>query len=76
MKVKIVMRKDTRRPLLSLFRLLWTHGVVGDGKGYSAKLSFAMIPRIVYWRRDRFEWLLIVMGLRIHYRRSYGGIIV
>jgi hypothetical protein len=43
-------------------RLVWTVGTVGDGKGYSCKLSVAL------------QWAFPF--LRLTLRRSYGGIYV
>lgn len=76
MTFKPVMRWDRDGRMLRLFRLLWTRGVVGDGNGYSAKLSFALAPRLLSWSREMDEWFFCIAGIRIHYQRAYGGIIV
>lgn len=77
MEYKIVMRLDAIQRHFRLFRLLWTKGKVGDGNGYSAKLSFGLIPKLFsYERLSQYDIALIVFGLRFHYKRAYGGIIV
>ena len=77
MRFKKVMRLDTIQRHYRLFRLLWTNGKVGDGNGYSAKLSVGLIAKLFsYTRLSRYDISLTVMGLRLHYARAYGGIIV
>ena len=39
MKFKSVLRYDPTLRAIRLGRLMWTRGTVGDGKGYSVKLS-------------------------------------
>lgn len=59
--------------MVRLFRLMWTRGTVGDGKGYSCKLSFAVRPTLFRFRREYGGWLLTLLGVRVHYERDYGG---
>ena len=73
MKAKIVLRWDRTRNTFRLFRVLWTRGVVGSGSGYSAKLSFALKPSLFHACFRFNDYLVTLFGLRIHYRRSYGG---
>lgn len=56
-----------------LFRIIWERGVVGDGQGYSAFFSVSLEPRL--WRHERplYGWAYTILGLRLHYQRSYGG---
>jgi hypothetical protein len=75
MRFKLVFRFDQRSSMLRLFRLLWTKGVVGDGHGYSAKLSLALWPKFFAITRDWHEWAVTIAGVRVHYLRAYGGII-
>lgn len=72
MRLKTVFRRDGS--LFRLLRVTWVRGTVGDGQGYSAKLSFGLRPVLFRWRRELFGWIVIICGLRIHYDRSYGGI--
>lgn len=77
LRFKPVMRWDRRERVYRLFRIMWVHGRVGDGNGgYSAKLSAALTPRVVGFRRGsmhRPDWTVIVLGLRFHYQRAYGA---
>lgn len=72
MKFQPVFRKDGR--LIRLFRVMWIRGHVGDGVGYSVKLSIGLYPRLLKFERGWEEWRLWIAGLRIHAQRSYGGI--
>lgn len=77
MTIKPVFRFDEIQKHFRLFRILWTRGVVGDGEGYSAKLSLAIAPRLIGWHKDsRTDWMVYLLGMRFHYCRSYGGIMV
>lgn len=76
MQFKRVMRYDSRQKLYRLGRFLWSCGKVGDGKGFSVKFSIALSRALFQFRRDRNEWLLTLFGVRLHYRRAYGGWIV
>ena len=67
-----VMRKDGH--LFRVCRLIWTRGTVGDGQGYSCKLSFGLSPAWFYFKRPFGGFLLIVAGLRVQYQKSLGGI--
>lgn len=73
MKIQRVMRWDPVAKLLRLGRLIYDRGTVGDGKGYSAKLSLALTSRLLRFRREFRGWIVTVLGVRVHYCRSYGG---
>jgi hypothetical protein len=60
--------------LFRVARVVWQRGRVGDGTGYSSKLSLALRPRLFERRRAHDGWLCTVAGIRVHYQRSYGGI--
>lgn len=71
---KLFARWSPRERLLRLGRIVWRRGEgPGGGKGYSAKLSLALTPSLVQFRRDWCEWSLTLLGVRVHYLRSYGG---
>lgn len=74
MKIKPVFRWD-EVSLYRLFRLMWTRGKVGDGRGYSCKLSFALStrPSVQLIRAPR-RWVLYLIFLRIAFQRDFGGI--
>lgn len=74
--MKTVFRYDPRQLKFRVFHILWQNGHVGDGNGYSAKLAFAIRPIIFRWEIESFGWRLILLGVDIHYLRTYGGIFV
>jgi len=70
---------------LCLTRIRWEHGEVGAG-GYSAKLSISVqfIPHDVliglHWKPKLWGflvWICIIpcLPIRLHFKRSYGGIL-
>ena len=54
-------------------RIVWQRGRVGDGTGYSSKLTFALNPRLFLLIRGRDDTTLVIAGMRWHLQRSYGG---
>lgn len=76
--------KSERR--LCLTRIRWETGTVGDGKGYSSKLSISVIwePRVIlvglFWEvkssHERAWYIcpLPCLPIRIKLVRSWGGI--
>lgn len=71
--VKLFCRWDSDCKLLRLGRIVWHRGKVGDGKGYSAKLSLALSPRLFKVRREYESLSVTLLGVRLHYQRSFGG---
>jgi len=59
-----------------LFRVVWSR-LGGPGgftkKGYSAKLSFNLVPRVFQWKQERFDLRVALLGVQLHYQRHYGG---
>lgn len=76
MRTKIVLRYSPTERTLRLGRLMWERGVVGSGKGYSAKLSLALVPALFRVSQAWDGWDMTLLGVRLHYKRSYGGIFV
>lgn len=76
MRLKPVFRYDTRIQKFRIARVVWQFGRVGDGHGYSAKISIALTPRLFRWSRQFDGWRLTVLGVDLHHQRAYGGIIV
>lgn len=74
MRLKWIGRYDAVARLLRLARLTWTKGTVGDGEGYSTKLTLALAPRLFCIHREWQSLLVTVCGVRVHHVRSYGGI--
>jgi hypothetical protein len=69
-----IMRLDTVQRIYRVARFTWSRGIVGNGKGYSAKLTFALTTEwFPYWTNEFHDWFFVLFGLRIHYCRSYGG---
>lgn len=73
MQIKWVMRADPMMPIFRICRVMWNKGIVGDGNGYSAKLTVGIRPKIFQWNKGSYEWALTLLCVRIHHRRSYGG---
>ncbi|NTG07231.1 hypothetical protein [Rhizobium rhizogenes] len=76
LRFKSVLRFDEIQNHLRLFRLMWERGRPGvPGGGYSAKLAIGLRPRLFHREREYGKaFLFTILGLRIHYSRSYGGI--
>lgn len=76
MRFKSILRYDEIQRHFRLFRLLWERGEVGKpGGGYSAKLSVAVEPKLFRFEKGvTHVWLLTLLGVRVGYARSYGGI--
>lgn len=72
-RFKRVMRLDHQGRVFRICRWIWERGVVGDGNGYSAKLSLGLEPRVFRWERSSNSCRVTILGLRLHYRRAYGG---
>ncbi len=74
LRLKTVFRRDEIQGHYRLFRVMWERGTVGDGRGYSNMVSVALDPRLFVWNRCYGSWLLVLCGLRLHRKRSFGGI--
>ena len=73
-RFKRVLRYDRKSKMLRAARVVWQRGKVGDGTGYSTKLSLALHPRLFSFHRDWSETIIVIAGIRIHHQRSWGGI--
>jgi hypothetical protein len=75
--VKWVGRWSPEEKVLRLFRVVWCRGTPGTASGgYSAKFSVSLSPRLFSVRREFWSYAITLLGLRLHYMRSYGGYIV
>lgn len=75
LRFKPVMRYDDDLRWFRLFRIMWERGTVGDGsKGYSVKVTLALVPHLFRWAREWDGWAISFLGLRVHHKRSYGGV--
>ena len=73
LRARWIGRWDGCGRVLRLTRVMWERGTVGDGRGYSAKLTLGLRPKLFERGEEGCGWLLTVAGLRLHYQRSYGG---
>ena len=77
LRIKRVMRYDEIQGHFRLFRVMWEIGIVGDGQGHSNMLSVAVQPKLFLFDRiSPGSWMLVILGVRIHRKRSFGGIFV
>lgn len=54
---------------------MWERGEPGKpGGGHSNMVSVAVQPKLFHVERGGGSWMVIILGLRIHRKRSYGGI--
>lgn len=86
MRIQRWLNVISRERRICLTRLRWERGKVGDGKGYSAKLSISLCfePRDLwvglFWspsgHQEWMAWLCLLPALpiRVHFQRSYGGV--
>ena len=74
MMFKSVLRYDEDFKCLRLFRLLGQYGEFGKG-GYSWKFSVSLRPVLFSYDYNYLSYAFTLLGLRLHYKRSYGGII-
>lgn len=51
-----------------------THDCMNCGGGHSNMVSVAIQPKLFLWDRESRDWLIVVLGVRIHRKRNYGGI--
>lgn len=79
MRLKTVFRYDPDNRLYRLFRVIWRRGKgpgVGAPDNYDAMVTVALSRRLFRWVRECDGWRLWVFPFRLHYERSYGGVIV
>src|SRR5207253_2573849 len=75
MKIKPVFTYDSQQKQVRVFRCLWQRGTVGDGEGFSAQLSVSLLPSVGSFQRAWHDIAVVILGLRLHYKRSYGGML-
>jgi hypothetical protein len=72
---KHVMTWSPSERKVRLFRLVFRglhRGIGGNWLG-KAFLSVSLVPHLLRCRRGEQGWELVICGLRLHYKRSYGG---
>jgi len=74
LRFKLVLRRDGPQGHFRLFRIMWETGIVGDGTGHSNMVSVALQPRLFLFERvTPGSWMLVLFGVRVHRKRSFGG---
>jgi len=78
LRIKWVGRLDEIQGHFRLFRVMWERGEVGQpGGGHSNMVSVAVQPKLFAYKRITCgSWMVIILGLRVHRKRSYGGVFV
>ncbi len=74
LRIKRVMRFAPSERKYRLFRAMWERGEPGkEGGGYSAKVAVSLVPRVARVAVHKYCWRLALLGVELHYMRSYGG---
>lgn len=83
LRVKNVLRWSDQERVFRVARWMWETGSLeelGAAAGrypppgwYSSKLSLAFQPKLFVFRRGYWDYHLTLLGIRLHYQRSYGG---
>lgn len=73
MRIDTVLTYSPEEKKIRLLRIVKMVGKIGDGKGFCAKWTVNLIPRIFEFKRGWNEWRMTLLGCQIHYARSYGG---
>jgi len=71
---KRVMRKGSDG-VFRVARIVWQRGTVGDGKGWSGKLSLGFTRKFFIFRKTWARCEICIAGVRIHFLRAWGGIL-
>ena len=77
LRVKWIFCRDEIQYLYRIVRIMWERGQPGrPGGGYSAKFTVALRPALFsrIERDSRTDWRVTILGIRLHYCRSYGGV--
>lgn len=70
--VKWVGTWSPQERMVRVARLVWSRGFMTMG-GYTAKVSVGLRPALFSAHSDCDGWRLTLLGVRLHYQRSYGG---
>ena len=74
-RMKWVGRYDEIQGHLRLFRIMWETGTPGDGKaGHSNMISVAVQRKLLSLNVRPGSACIIILGIRVHRKISYGGI--
>lgn len=88
MRIQLKPNYISQERRICLARLRWERGDVGDGKGYSVKLSISLCWKVqdawvgLFWKKHDFNpsngwmaWICLLpcLPIRLSCQRSYGG---
>ena len=79
MKIKFVNRYDKCARILRLFRVVWHNEKPYEkikGQWLSKKFSMALSPKLFNIQNKPDSFSICILGLRFHYKISYGGYLV
>lgn len=79
MGFKKVMRWDDGNRIFRIARFTWTKGArqdIGKGEAYSAKLSLGISLKPFECKSCCDGFTICLLGLRVHFQKSFGGIYV
>lgn len=80
LRFKSVMRRDPTTAMFRLLRVMWETTdpwikPTDQRRERFHKLTLALRPALFHAAKDGYGdgWFLTVLGIRVHYQRSYGG---
>lgn len=74
MRVRPLFIHDPEQHKVRLVRVIWDVGTVGDGRGYSRKMTFALRRKLFAWNTfAREDWRIVILGFEVHSMTSWGG---
>lgn len=63
-----------RERKVRLIKLMWSTGRDCTKPGwFSAFLSVSLVPKWFHVGQELWGWTVILMGVRLHHKRAYGG---
>ena len=57
-----------------VFQFAYEVGTVGDGRGHSNCITFAVRPKLLWFEKSYCRFMLCVLGFEVNHERAYGGI--
>lgn len=76
-KFKPVFTWSPSEKKIRLFRIMFHNFyLTSDNKSYSWCIKFSLWPKLFHTDCSRYDKSITILGFRLHYKISYGGIIV
>ena len=72
--VKFIGRYDKHQKMFRLVRLVWHNKK--EKEWLSKKITIALQPKLYKTKREYKGLIVCILGVRIHYKTSYGGYMV